>query len=102
MARFIVSAPDEPLHPYSSACRFAAGLLETQGHSITARQLRWAAELFDRALPDLLWVNRERTVLAKLFQMDNALEVARRDDPSNIWGVPEYLFLEKPEEGRAA
>lgn len=41
-----------------------------------------------------IWVNRERTVMVRLWENGTA-EVATRPTPSHTWGPPTYLDEEK-------
>ena len=41
-----------------------------------------------------LWVNKERTVLVRLWN-NGTVEVATRETPAHTWGPPVYLAEER-------
>lgn len=87
----------------------AEGFLEVldAGGNVSRLQARTFLERFlselDGTTPERrgqgyrLWVNRERTVLARVWLGSGIAEVATRDDPSDTWGPPTRLLQEPGE-----
>lgn len=47
-----------------------------------------------REAPYRLWVSTDRCILVRMYP-SNVVEIALRDDPSDIWGPPLRLAEEK-------
>ena len=47
-----------------------------------------------------LWLNPERTVFVRQWE-GGTVEVATREHPSGIWGAPQILTEEQPEQASA-
>lgn len=60
-------------------------------NAVAATEFEWLIQWLDRPR---LWVNIERTVLARSWQEDRA-EVAMREHPDHTWGPPIALYEEK-------